>query len=350
MQAVVERCRLLEFHRHVAFQDQAIVGAQRCRHVFGETLALGPPHDVRLTEMEQPLPLPVDEQEPPFRVLDGNDRGGVVENLLQPRLAVLELALHACALLDVAPQPRVRVGDLQRHRIERAAQSAELVVTVQVAAGREITRSELLGRMDESRRASREEEMEDEPQGERECGHPPRPVERLLLDLRARFRLVPLEIVGEEHAADPRRTQFLALAAHEDARVADQLVAARHDRHPRGPLARGAEVELRQHVGDRASEPGAARRRNDRVAVVRQRGERHVVVVREHGDLALGRGRITLEQQVFERALQPRHLLREALAAILLGHALGLRNVVQQIDGAERRCESQQQQRQRDLQ
>ena len=58
---------------------------------------------------------------------------------------------------------------------------------------------------------------------------------------------------------------------------------------------------------------------------------------------------VALEQQVLERALQARHLLRQALAAVLLRRALGLRHVIEQVDRAQHRGEAEQDQRDREL-
>ena len=163
---------------------------------------------------------------------------------------------------------RLRFGDVERHGVERAAQPAELVAALEAAAGGEIARGELLGRVHQPRGAPGQQEMEHQPHRQRERRHPSRPVERLLQHLRARFRLVALEIVGEEQAAGPRRTQLVALAAHQDAGVAEQHVAVRVDRHAGAALADRAgglvEIELRQHVRDLPSQPGAPRRGDDR--------------------------------------------------------------------------------------
>ena len=48
------------------------------------------------------------------------------------------------------------------------------------------------------------------------------------------------------------------------------------------------------------------------------------MVVREHRDLVLRSRQVALEQQIFQRALQAGHLLRQPLAAVLLRRALGL--------------------------
>ena len=105
------------------------------------------------------------------------------------------------------------------------------------------------------------------------------------------------------------------------------------------------QVELRRHLGDRLSEPRALGARHHGAAIVGERGENDVVVVREHRDLVLRGVDVALEQQVLERALQARHLLREALAAVFLRLVLGPRNVVEQVDRAERRGEGDQDQR-----
>ena len=220
------------------------------------------------------------------------------------------------ALRDVLLQSRLRVGDLQRHRVERAAQTAELVGAAQVAARGEIAGGELFGGTHQARGAARQQEVEHEPHRERQGRHPARPVERLLHDLRARLGLVPLEIVGEEQAAGARRAQLVALAAEQDAGVAEQRIAVRVGGHAGASLADRAgrllEIELRQHVGDLLPEPRAPRRGDDHLAVVGQRGEDDVVVVREHRDLVLRNRQVALQQQVLERALQARHLLCRA--------------------------------------
>ena len=172
----------------------------------------------------------------------------------------------------------MRFGNFERHGIEGAAQPPEFIPPLQAAAGGEISRGELFGRVHQSRGAPGQEEMKHQPHGQRERRHPSGPVERLLQNLRAGFRLVPLEIVGEEHAAGSRGTQFLALAAHQDAGVTEQLVAVRLDGHSRTTFANRAgyliEIELRQHVRDLPPQPGTSRRGDDRVPVIRQRGEK----------------------------------------------------------------------------
>ena len=49
---------------------------------------------------------------------------------------------------------------------------------------------------------------------------------------------------------------------------------------------------------------------------------------------------IALEQQILQRALQARHLLRQPLAAVFLRRTLGLGHVIEQIHRAERRGKS----------
>ena len=138
--------------------------------------------------------------------------------------------------------------------------------------------------------------------------------------------------------------KLVALAAHQDAGVAEQLVAVRIDRDSGATFADGhgglIEIELRQDGGDLPPHPGATRRLDDGVAVIRQRGEREFVVVRQHRDLVLRRRQVALEQQILQRALQPRHLLREPLAAVLLRRALGLRHVIEQVHRAQYRRRS----------
>ena len=58
---------------------------------------------------------------------------------------------------------------------------------------------------------------------------------------------------------------------------------------------------------------------------------------------------VAFEQQVFERALQARHLLRQSLAAVLLLRAFGARHVIQEVDRGKRRRESQQDEGNRDF-
>src|SRR5437763_8038366 len=142
----------------------------------------------------------------------------------------------------------------------------------------EIAGGDLLGRADEPRGSARQQEMKDEPHREREGRDPAGPVQRLLDDLRARFGLVALQIVGEKHAAGARWTELLALGAHQDVGVAKELDIVRVDRHSRATLAYGAQIELRKHVPDRLSEPCAFGRRDDDVAIVGHRGKEHVVV------------------------------------------------------------------------
>ena len=83
------------------FQYEEIVGTKRPRDIFGETLAFDSSYHLARAKMEEPLPLRIDEQEPTLRVLDVDDGRRVVEDLLQPRFAILELSLHACPLGDV---------------------------------------------------------------------------------------------------------------------------------------------------------------------------------------------------------------------------------------------------------
>ena len=142
---------------------------------------------------------------------------------------------------------------------------------------------------------------------------------------------------------------MLALRAHQDVRVTDELDAVRIDRHAGLPVATGTQIEPRQHVGDRPAEPSASRCGDHDVLVVGQRSENHIVIVGLYGDLALRGRHIALEQQIFEGALQARHLLTQPLAAVFLRSALGLRHVIEKIHGRERRGEDQQDQRHREL-
>ena len=164
--------------------------------------------------------------------VDVDDRAGVdvvhedrvlggVEDRAVARLRCAQRLVGAHALGDVLRRSRMR------HGVEGAAQTAELVAPAQAAARREIARGELLGGVHQLRRAARQQEMEHQPHGQREGGHPSRPVERLLQDLRARFGLVALR--------DRRRgtgcrcatgRSSSRVAAHQDAGVAEQRVAA----------------------------------------------------------------------------------------------------------------------------
>jgi len=74
-----------------------------------------------------------------------------------------------------------------------------------------------------------------------------------------------------------------------------------------------------------------------------------LVVLPWHGNLVLRRCAVAFEQQILERALQARHVLRQALAAVLLRLVLGLRHVVQQVHRAQRRGEADDDQRDGDL-
>ena len=212
----------------------------------------------------------------------------------------------------------------------------------------------LFGGVHESRGAPGQQEMEHQPHGERERRHPSRPVERLLQHLRASFRLVALEIVGEKQAAGSSGTQLVALAAHQDAgvpraarcRSGSTVIPARRSRTATAAWSRS---NCGKHRGDLLSHPGASRRLDDGVPVIRQRGERDFVVVRQHRDLVLRRREIALEQQIFERALQAGHLLGQPLAAVFLRRALGLRHVIEQVHGAQYRGEAQQDERDREL-
>ena len=110
-----------------------------------------------------------------------------------------------------------------------------------------------------------------------------------------------------------------------------------------------AEVEFGQHVLHLLAQPCAARRGDHRVAVIRQRRQNDVMVVREHRDLVLRGGKIALQQQVLQRALQTRHFLGQPRAAVCLGRALGLRHVIDEIHRAKRRGKCQQEERHREL-
>ncbi len=272
-----------------------------------------------------------------------------VEDRAIAHLRRAQRLVHARTLGNVAAQPVLRIRDLERHRVEGAAQPAELVAAGKAAARAQIARRELLGRVHELRRAAGEDEVKDQPHRERQRRHPARPVERLLHDLRARLGLVAAQVVGQEHGAGPRGAQLGAVATDQNLGVTEQIVAVGHDHHARAPLAHGLQVDVRQRVRDRASDQRAPCRGDHYVAVVGHRREPDVVVMREHGNLALRRRAVALQQQIFERALQPRHLLSQPLASVFLGHPLGLRDVVEQVHRGQRRGETQQQQRDREL-
>jgi len=171
----------------------------------------------------------------------------------------------------------------------------------------------------------------------------------LLHHLRARLGLVALQIVGKEKASGSRRAQRLPLVAHEDSGVSEQHIAVGIGGHFGTALANRsgslAKVELRQRLRDWPPEPGAPRRGDDRLRFVGESGDQNFVVVCEDFDLVLCDCDVALEQQIFQGALQARQLLHKALAAVFLGCMLGLGNVIEQIDCAERRRENQQYER-----
>ena len=74
-------------------------------------------------------------------------------------------------------RPDLGIGDFARHRVERVAQSSELIATSQAAAGVEVSGCQLLGRPHQPVGAARQQEMKDDPQCCREYRHPTRPVE-----------------------------------------------------------------------------------------------------------------------------------------------------------------------------
>ena len=279
-----------------------------------------------------------------FDVDDENGILGGVEYRAVARLRHAQGFIGALALGDV-------LGDGERHGVEGAAQPAELVASPEAAAGGKAALGELLGGMHQPRGPPRQQEVEHQPHRERERRHPSRPVERLPEHLGARFRLVALEVVGEEQAAGPSGTELVGLTAHQDAGIAQQLVAVRVHGHSGATLADGdggrLEIELRQDGGDRLSQPRPSGRLDDDVPIVRQRGERDLVVVRQHRDLAMRRRGVALEQQVLQRALQAGHLLGQSLAAALLRRAFGLRHVIEQVHRAQDRGEAQQDERDR---
>ena len=213
--------------------------------------------------MEEALPLTVDEQQPAFDVLDVDHGGGVVEDLLQAGLAVFE---RRCTRVRSAMSSRSRVcvsaTSSAMASKARPAGRARRVPLRPLRAPR-LPAASCSAALHQPRGAPGQQEVKHQPHGQRQRRHPSRPVERLLEHLRARFRLVPLEIVDEEQAAGARRTQLLALAAHQDAGVAEQLVAVRVDRHPGTALANRTggliEIELRQHLRV-SGRPSQARR------------------------------------------------------------------------------------------
>ena len=85
--------------------------------------------------------------------------------------------LDLYAFGDILLQAGLGMGDLVCHGIERTAQSSELVASPESAAGGEIPGRELFGRSHQLVGAASQQEVENDPQGCRECRHPPRPVE-----------------------------------------------------------------------------------------------------------------------------------------------------------------------------
>ncbi len=244
-------------------------------------------------------------------------------------------------------------GDGKRHGVEGATQPTELITSLEIAAGSEVSRCKLLGGVDQPRSPACEQEMKYQPHGQRKRRHPPGPVERLLLHLRASFGLVALQVIRQEHVAGSRRTQFVAFAAHQHASMTEQLVATRGDGQSRAPLGHGpcclTAVELRQHIRDFLAEPGAPRRSDDDVPVVGQRSENDIMVVRQHRDLVLCSRQIALEQQVFQCALQARHFLRQPFAVVFLRLTLGLRHVIDEVHRTEYCGKAEQNERNRDF-
>jgi hypothetical protein len=104
---------LLELHGRIALEDEEVVVAKCLRRIFWQGFPFHLSDDVGEALMEETLPLPVDEQQPAFDVLDVDDGGGVVEDLLQASFAVLQLALHAGALGDLA-EPGLCFGNVRR--------------------------------------------------------------------------------------------------------------------------------------------------------------------------------------------------------------------------------------------
>ena len=205
---------------------------------------------------------------PGLDVVHENRVLGGVEDRAVACLRHPQRLVGALALRDVLLQPRLRVGDLQRHRVERAAQPAELVGALagRCAPTRLPAASSSAARTSRAvRRVSRK--WNTSHIASASAVTQPAQYSDCCTHLRARFRLVALEVVGEEQAAGAGRAQLVALAAHQDAGVAEQRVAVRVDRHAGATLANRAgrllEIELRQHVGDRSSEPRAPRRGDD---------------------------------------------------------------------------------------
>src|SRR5919198_194021 len=122
--------------------------------------------------MEEALPLPVDEQETALRVLDGNDRRGVVEDLLQTRFAVRQLALDARALGNIVTQPALRFGDFDRHRIEGAAQATELIVPFKRTGGPNTPGPSFFAAPPQPRGGACQKKIKNEPHRQRKGSHP----------------------------------------------------------------------------------------------------------------------------------------------------------------------------------
>ena len=134
------------------------------------------------------------------------DEDGVLGRIEDRAIARFRYPQRFCLahpLRNVMAQSCLCLGDIERHGVECAAQSTELVGPLEIASSGQIARCDLFSGAYEPRGASRQQEVKHEPHCQRERRDPPRPIERLLNDLRSRFRLVALEVVSEEHAADP---------------------------------------------------------------------------------------------------------------------------------------------------
>jgi len=134
--------------------------------------------------MKELRELPVDEHEPALLVLHEYHGGGVVEDLVQARLAVLQRALHRarsrCPCAAASAFSATSRAMTSKARLSLPSSSRP----TKTAAGAEIPGGELLRRSDQAGGAAREQKVEHQPHRERERGHPPGPVEGLPQHLR----------------------------------------------------------------------------------------------------------------------------------------------------------------------
>src|SRR6185503_4222970 len=98
----------------------------------------------------------------------------------------------------------------------------------------------------------------------------------------------------------------------------------------------------------RAPQPGSAGGCYDDMLVIGQRNHGVVAIGGQNRHLPPGTFDIALEQQIFQRALQPRELLKQALPMIFLHRPLRLRHLVNQVERAQRNGATEQDQRNRE--